>query len=223
MTNRDFRSAWKKLQANSPTQEYHTIPPSAWWRCVGELLWAEHTPTDEITRNLKLGPIATPGECAAASTAALMDALAAIPRGPQKATVLNRLAAWWNGEFGDDASPDWTAGLEYYRHAVRGIRGIGPETADRLLLIAAELPVFPIDRGTLRIAVRHGWLDLPVDDEQAQAAMLSTFEADAATMQQAARHLKMISARYCGRVPDCPSCPLLNFLPEGGPLHVDEC
>ncbi len=223
MAGRDFRSAWKFLNANSPTQEYDTVEISAWWRCVSELLWAEQTPRDAVTRDLQYGPVATPGTCATASTAALMEALQNVPRGPQKASVLTRLAQWWMTEFGDDVSPVWRTDPDHYRQALRAIRGIGPETADRLILIAGELAVFPIDRGTLRIAVRHGWLDLPVDDEQAQATFHSALEGNAAMMQQASRVLKSIGSRYCGRVPDCPSCPLVNFLPEGGPLHVDQC
>lgn len=223
MTGRDLRSAWKFLNANSPTQEYDTVPSSAWWRCLGELLWADQKPRDAVTRDLQYGPIATPGVCAIASTAALMDALKDIPRGPQKASVLTRLAQWWMAEFGDDVAPVWRSDRDHYRQALRAIRGIGPETADRLILIAGELAVFPIDRGTLRIAVRHGWLDLPIDDEQAQATFHSALEGDAATMQQAARMLKTIGTRHCGRVPDCESCPLVRFLPEEGPLHVDRC
>jgi len=223
MTGRDLRSAWKFLNANSPTQEYETVPSSAWWRCIGELLWADQTPRDAVIRDLQYGPIATPGACAIASTAALMDALKDIPRGPQKASVLTRLAQWWMAEFDDDVAPVWRSDRDHYRQALRAIRGIGPETADRLILIAGALAVFPIDRGTLRIAVRHGWLDLPIDDEQAQATFHSALEGDAATMQQAARMLKTIGTRYCGRVPDCESCPLVRFLPEGGPLHVDQC
>lgn len=223
MTGRDFRSAWKVLKSNSATQEYDLVKTSAWWRCLSELLWAEQSPDDTVTRDLQFGPTSTPRLCAAASTAALMDALRDVPRGPQKAAVLIRLAQWWLTEFGDEVSPEWRADRDHYRQALRAIRGIGPETADRLILIAGELPVFPIDRGILRVVVRHGWLDLPVDDEQAQATFHSVLEGDAAMMQHAVRVLKTIGSRYCGRVPDCASCPLERFLPEGGPLHVDQC
>lgn len=223
MSGSDLRAAWKALRANSPTLEYEITRPSNWWRCLGELLWSEKTPTDDVISNLKDSPVAAPGTCATAPMAAIMDALRDIPRGPQKALVLNRVAQWWMTEFGDEVSPEWTADREHYREGLRAIRGIGPEVADRLLLIAGDLTVFPIDRATLRIAVRHGWLDFPVDDEQAQSTFLSVFERDASTMQQASRILKTIGARYCGRVPDCSACPLMNFLPDGGPLHVDDC
>ncbi|MDP1797152.1 MAG: hypothetical protein Q8K78_06710 [Planctomycetaceae bacterium] len=223
MTGRDLRSAWQSLSANSPITEPVAAAASGWWRCVGELLWGEQTPSGDVVRTLQHGPVASPTTCATATPAALMEALTEVPRGPQKTSVLTRLAQWWRTEFGDEESPVWRADHDHYRQSLRAIRGIGPETADRLILIAGGLPVFPIDRGTLRIAVRHGWLDLPVDDEQAQATFLSAFDSDVPVMQQASRVLKSIGVQHCGRVPDCPSCPLAAFLPETGPLHVEEC
>ena len=56
-----------------------------------------------------------------------------------------------------------------YRESLRQIRGLGPATVDELLLFAAQLAVFPIDRSALRVAIRHGWLDMPVEDEPAQS------------------------------------------------------
>ncbi len=219
----DFRSALSFLMANVSPNLAAVTPADSWQRCLDELLGAERTGSTESCPTWQEGPLATPGACATASTVAMMEALADVPRGPQKASVLTRLAQWWLTEFGDDVAPVWSKDVEHYRQVLRAIRGIGPETADRLILMAGELPVFPIDRGTLRVAVRHGWLDFPVDDEQAQATFYGALEGDATAMQPAARALKSIGTRYCGRVPDCTECPLKQFLPEAGPLHVDEC
>ncbi len=223
MQGRDFRSALSVLQANVPAVTTAFNEMDAWWRCLHELLWGDQVPDENIAQNLRHGPLATPGACATASTAVVMEALTDVPRGPQKASVLSRLAQWWLTEFGDELAPEWRADCDHYRQALRAIRGIGPETADRLILVAGGLPVFPIDRGTLRIAVRHGWLDFPVDDEQTQATFHSALDGDATAMQHAARSLKSIGTRFCGRVPDCTACPLASFLPESGPLHLNEC
>ena len=45
------------------------------------------------------------------------------------------------------------------RDELAGIRGVGMVGADAILLAALGRPAYPVDRGTYRILVRHGWLD----------------------------------------------------------------
>lgn len=223
MSARDLRSAWLSLRGAGVSETVSSPDDSAWWRCVAEILWGDASPDAELVREVKLGPLATAAQCAPASPAVLMDVLQNVPRGPQKSSVLIRLAQWWMTEFGECDSPDWGADLDHYRAGFRSIRGIGPETADRLLLFAANLPVFPIDRAILRIGVRHGWLDFPVDDEAAQSSFVSSLNGDVNQMRHAARELKAIGAEFCGRIPNCETCPLNEWLPEHGPLYIDQC
>lgn len=219
----DLRTAWSAIRDESPDRSPATADATTWWRAVGELLWSDTPPSTEVERDLKHGPLGAAGTCATATTGVLMESLQPIPRGPQKASVLSRLAQWWVAEFGENDHPEWRAGVEHYRESLRGLRGIGPETADRLLLFAARLPLFPVDRAVLRVMVRHGWLDWPVDDETAQSTFQSTLHGDIDTMQQASRRLRSIGSEFCGRVPNCEACPLVRWLGENGPLHIDEC
>ncbi len=165
----------------------------------------------------------SPADIAAMSTGQLIEALAQVPRGPQKASVLKALANWWCSTFGDDVDPAWTGSLEDYRLELRKIRGLGPETVDRLLLFAARLPVIPIDRATLRVLVRHGWLDLPVEDESAQAALQAAFGTTVDEFQQAVTVFQEIGSKFCGREPLCDECPLKPLLPPGGPIDPNAC
>jgi endonuclease III len=222
MTAHDLRSAWLAVRENdhvSAAEEQE----SAWWRAVSELLWSDAPPDMEVVRALKHSPVASAATCATSATPAMLEALQSVPRGPQKASVLTRLAQWWINEFGENDDPEWRSGLEHYRQSLRAIRGIGPETADRLLVFAGNLSVFPVDRAILRIAVRHGWLDWPVDDEAAQATFLSAFDSDPGELQRASRKLRAIGAKFCGRVPQCDLCPFVRFLSEKGPLYIDQC
>ena len=219
----DLHTAWSKIRDESPERMATTADSTAWWRAVAELLWSETPPASEVERDLKHGPVGTVATCATASAGVLLDVLQLVPRGPQKASVLIRVAQWWVTEFGETDNPEWAAGVEHYRAALRSLRGIGPETADRLLLFAAGVSVFPVDRAILRIAVRHGWLDWPTDDESAQSTFHGVFHGDIHAMQQAARRFKSIGSEFCGRVPNCKACPLSGGLDETGPRHIDEC
>ena len=44
------------------------------------------------------------------------------------------------------------------RERLLAINGIGPETADAILLYAGGLPTFVVDTYTHRILARHGWI-----------------------------------------------------------------
>ena len=46
------------------------------------------------------------------------------------------------------------------RESLLGVNGVGPETADDILLYAFERPVFVIDAS--RVACWHAWVCLPV-------------------------------------------------------------
>lgn len=172
---------------------------------------------------LKSAPLATAAETAAADTGTMVEVLKPIPRGPQKASVVRALATWWIEQFGDDDSPEWTKGTGTYRELLRQIRGLGPATVDELLLQGAGLPVFPVDRSALRVAVRHGWLDIPVEDEQAQSFFVSGLGRNVTELQKLSRLLSRVGEAHCGRVPQCDGCPLQPLLPAGGPLNPESC
>ena len=164
-----------------------------------------------------------PADVAKASLAQLIERLEQIPRGPQKAGVWKLLASWWVQNLGDSPDPEWSGALEDYRSALRGIRGLGPETVDRLLLVAAKQLVAPIDRGILRVLVRHGWADLPPDDESLQATFRTLAESDPLVLSNTVQQLRNVGHQFCGREPDCEACPLKPWLPPSGPISPDAC
>lgn len=164
-----------------------------------------------------------PAETAQANTGALVELLTPVPRGPQKASLLRSVAAWWQNQFGDETSPEWSTGTEFYRESLRKIRGLGPATVDELLMFVARLPLFPLDRGTLRVAVRHGWLDLPLEDQDAQSFFIQGLRESAVDPREFSQLISQVAESHCGREPKCDGCPLQPLLPENGPLNPDSC
>ena len=211
--------------AELPDNDYLPNEESTWSRLLRVLMGIPggHSASGAMSELLQSSPLATPRESAAASAGALVELLQPIPRGPQKTSVVRAVAAWWLSQFGDERSPDWLAGVAAYRESLRQIRGLGPATVDELLLFAAGLPVFPVDRTALRVAVRHGWLDLPVDDEEAQSFFVRGMDQSSFRLQELSRLLSTVGEAHCGREPRCEGCPLQSVLPEGGPRDPQSC
>ncbi len=101
------------------------------------------------------------------------------------------------------------------------INGIGPETADLLTLYAARLPAFPVEAGTARVLMRHGWIEFGADYHAIKEFVESNLVHDVVTYQQFHALLARVATEHCRKQPICESCPLRDFLPESGPLEPD--
>jgi len=105
------------------------------------------------------------------------------------------------------------------RETVLGVRGIGPETADSILLYAADRPVFVVDAYTARILYRHGLIDRDATYDDIQALMQGNLADDASMLKEYHALLVEVGKRHCRkRAPRCPGCPLEPFLEEGQPV-----
>lgn len=183
---------------------------------------AKHRASAALDSLLNESALSSPGQTAALSVGQVAELLQPIPRGPQKGAVVRSLAEWWMNEFGDCPAPEWPTSFESCRQALRQIRGLGPATVDELLLLGAGRRVFPLDRTALRVAVRHGWLDLPLEEDEARSFFLAG-DPSISDLQQLSLSVAQVGAKHCGREPICDGCPLQSMLPPGGPLNPGGC
>jgi len=93
-----------------------------------------------------------------------------------------------------------------------GIKGIGPETADCILLYAAERPVFVIDAYTIRILSRHALLPEDVTYDEAQRDLMDHLPDDIHLFKEYHALLVHVGKDHCRPKPKCPSCPLEALL-----------
>lgn len=115
-----------------------------------------------------------------------------------------------------------TIPTERLREALGSIRGLGLAAADRLLLDGLDRPVYPVDRGSYRVAVRHGWIDPDAGLEEARSAFERVGDGDARVLHALSRDLRAVADEFCRPArPRCDRCPLRPFLPEGGPVEPD--
>jgi endonuclease III related protein len=89
------------------------------------------------------------------------------------------------------------------------VKGVGPETADSILLYALNKPVFVIDAYTKRIFSRHRLLSGDVTYEQAQDIFMRNLKNDAKLFNEYHALLVRLGKNYCRKQnPKCEICPL---------------
>ena len=111
----------------------------------------------------------------------------------------------------------FSIGLPSLREQLLAINGIGPETADAILLYAGGLPTFVVDTYSHRILARHGWLDYEASYDDIKDYFESTLPDDPALYNEYHALLVRIGKDYCKRTaPNCEACPLAEMLPTSG-------
>ena len=109
-------------------------------------------------------------------------------------------------------------GASTLREELLAVNGIGPETADSILLYGGGLPEFVVDAYTYRAFSRHGWIDLDADYHTIKDHFESHLKRDASLYNEYHALLVRLGHLHCRKTPKCEGCPLADLLPEDGPL-----
>lgn len=104
------------------------------------------------------------------------------------------------------------------REELLAVKGIGPETADSILLYAAGRPAFVVDAYTRRIFSRHGMVGPAVAYEKLQQLFTRSLPADPRLFNEYHALLVRLGKEHCrSRSPRCADCPLAA--PPGPPAR----
>ena len=105
------------------------------------------------------------------------------------------------------------------RRQLLALPGVGPETADAILLYALGHPVFVVDEYLRRVATRHELVAENARYAELQSLGDATVAGD--TAEETARRSNELHAlivevgkQHCGSAPRCDGCPLEPFLPR---------
>ena len=94
------------------------------------------------------------------------------------------------------------------RNELLDVKGVGPETADSILLYAFSRPVFVVDAYTKRIFSRIGVCDGKCGYEELQEIFHKSLKKNAKVFNEyhalIVEHAKM----HCTKKPNCTECPL---------------
>lgn len=97
---------------------------------------------------------------------------------------------------------------ETLRRELLSVNGIGPETADSMLLYALERPVFVIDAYTKRVLSRHGIMDGSESYERFQELFHDALSCDVRLFNEYHALLVRLGKDFCKPRPRCEGCPL---------------
>jgi endonuclease-3 related protein len=110
--------------------------------------------------------------------------------------------------------------VDALRMDLLAIKGIGPETADSIILYAAGQPVFVVDAYTRRVL---GRLEIDVGPSYDDVArwFIEGLPRDADMFNNYHAVLVELAKRHCRPKPLCETCPLLDICPTGMARYQD--
>ncbi|WP_022852859.1 endonuclease III domain-containing protein [Thermodesulfatator atlanticus] len=112
-------------------------------------------------------------------------------------------------EFEGDLDLLFELGVQAAREKLLSVSGIGPETADSILLYAGNLPIFVIDAYTRRILLRHGLATEEMDYHELQKLFMDNLPEDVSLFNEYHALLVATGKNYCRpKKPICSKCPL---------------
>ena len=125
-----------------------------------------------------------------------------------KAKRLKAFLDWLFENYGGRTGNLESVNTNQLRGELLSVKGIGPETADSILLYALNREVFVVDTYTARIAVRHELIEGGADYEQLQFLFESNLPPDVQLFNEYHALLVRVGKEYCKPKAKCSDCPL---------------
>jgi endonuclease-3 related protein len=132
----------------------------------------------------------------------------------QKARKLKAFVDFLHKEHCDSLKAMFATPTAQLREQLLRIHGIGPETADSILLYAGNHPVFVIDGYTRRILKRHGLTQGKESYEELRGLFEKSLPLDAQLFNEYHALIVHTGKHHCqARAAICSNCALRQFLP----------
>ena len=216
---RALREVYERLEAH--------YGPTHWWPgdtafevAVGAVL-TQNTAWSNVEKaitNLKRERLLNPKAILACPDARLHAALRPSGYLRVKAERLRSFCGYLVEQYGGSMTRMARQPLDTLRPELLGVDGIGPETADDILLYACGKPVFVVDAYTRRILGRHGLIPQDIGYEALRALFEANLDSDVALFKEYHGLIVYTGKDFCRRAPKCEECPLAPMLKSGQPV-----
>ncbi|MFO7775462.1 MAG: endonuclease III domain-containing protein [Candidatus Hydrogenedentota bacterium] len=201
--------------------------PTGWWPgespfeiAVGAILtqntaWAN---VERAIANLKAGKLLSPGTIHDCPADSLEEAIRPSGYFRVKAQRLRNFCAYLLEKHGGSMERMAREPLEALRPELLAVKGVGPETADDILLYACGKLVFVVDAYTRRILYRHGVTGKDIGYEALRELFETNIPRDHHLYKEYHGLIVWTGKEFCGPKPKCEACPLRPLLLPGQPF-----
>jgi endonuclease-3 related protein len=188
-----------------------------WWPAetpfevvVGAIL-TQNTAWRNVERaisNLKEKAVLTPEGLRGISETRLAELIRPAGYYNVKAKRLKDMMSFLDKEYGGDLRRMFNESLPSLREKILQVKGIGPETADSILLYAGEKRIFVIDAYTRRVLSRHGMITEEAPYNDIQDLFMLCLPQDVSLYKEYHALFVHLAKTFCRTEPQCADCPL---------------
>ncbi len=197
---------------------YEALGPQGWWPgespfevCIGAIL-TQNTNWQNVERaiaNLKEAGLLSPQALYALPVEILAEYIRPAGYFRVKARRLKNFIKFLVEEFQASLDNLFSLPLSEARQRLLGVSGIGPETADSILLYAGGKPIFVVDAYTRRILLRHGLATEDMTYQDLQDLFMKYLPPESTLFNEYHALLVAVGKKFCRpRKPLCSACPL---------------
>jgi len=175
------------------------------------------TNVEKAIAKLKSAGLLTPGKLRNIEISELAELIRPAGYYNIKAKRLKNFVDWFFENYDGKLSELENVDTERLRTELLGIKGVGRETADSILLYAFDREIFVVDAYTARVAFRHGLIEPEADYEQLRELFQSSLPQDTKMFNEYHALLVRVGKEFCRPKAKCAECPL-----EKLPHEVEE-
>jgi endonuclease III related protein len=219
-----------QVDAQPPLDEYFNslftaLGPQHWWPgktqfevIVGAILtqntsWKN---AELALANLRAAGVFTPTAVAKVHIRTLLALIRPSGYFRQKTRALKAFVQFLRAQYRGSLKRMFATPTIELREKLLRVWGIGPETADAILLYAGQHPVFVVDAYTKRIMARHGWIADKAKYETVRWMFERQFPGDVERFKEFHGLIVAVGKNWCRKqAAECEQCPLGPYLEEG--------
>lgn len=196
--------------------------PLHWWPaetpcevCVGAILTqnTSWTNVEKAITSLKQDGIMTPAAIRDIEPERLAQLIRPAGYFNVKSLRLKDFMAWLFLHYGGSLERMFAGEWQTLRTELLQVRGIGPETADSILLYAGGKPTFVVDTYTRRLFHRLGLLPENAGYDETRVLFLKHLPSDVQLFNDYHALIVEQCKQFCRKKPLCSGCPLYNHCP----------
>jgi len=204
---------------------YKKYGPQGWWpgdsqlECALGAILTQNTSWKNVEKainNLKKSNLISVGKLSLLTTDELAQLIRPSGYFNQKALKIKNFVTFLCENYEGELEKMFDEEIYVLREKLLKIKGIGPETADCIILYGGNKPIFVIDTYTYRVLSRHGLVPEQTSYNELQELFMDSLNPDPGIFNEYHALLVKVGKEHCKKQsPLCAGCPL-----EGDPHTI---